>query len=505
MSEMQIGSGNTSQGFSNVVRAVQNSGAAVSNAIATNTITLANMSASITQLSPSGSTGSQMDLSPVTSVLRRISADLTNLIRLTDSRLSRLIQAGGSSSQAAPSPQETPAEKAARELREAEERRRQATQRRRDMLKRVRGRVMKYSGANMAGRGLRNVGRMIRRATGSMFTWGTAIAAAFAYFVNSPLWGKFTELLADSAKDGGWLNTFIKFVQNIFKPLEGIQEDLLKGEFGKVTDKIADFFINIMNILIDRINKAMPFDFMEIDKFKTTEVKKQEEAAIEGATELERKRIEDQGGKGNLEKLEDAAVGALAKAPLVPPAALLTPLGVPSPSVADAAEFVGANNFFDSIHSSILNLTGSLLTLETMSDKQLSERQIELAKMTDEEYVETGATRLQVEPGSLGENRMAALAKFIEETERRKAGGKPFTPDTKTSVTVPIEKAVDRQVLGPQPSAVAPVTEAPRREMPQKIVDPAQGSDSKSSVHLSTPKTNVDTGVMSSLIKQLVN
>ena len=44
MSEMQIGSGNTSQGFSNVVRAVQNSGAAVSNAIATNTITLANMS-----------------------------------------------------------------------------------------------------------------------------------------------------------------------------------------------------------------------------------------------------------------------------------------------------------------------------------------------------------------------------------------------------------------------------------------------------------------------------
>ena len=514
MSEMQIGSGNTSQGFSNVVRAVQNSGTAVSNAVATNTTTLANMSASIAQLSSSGSTGSQMDLSPVTSVLRRISADLTNLIRLTDSRLSRLIQAGGSSSQAAPAPQETPAERAARELRETEERRRQATQRRRDMLKRVRGRVMKYSGANMAGRGLRNVGRMITRATGSMFTWGTAIAAAFAYFVNSPLWGKFTELLADSAKDGGWLNTFIKFVQNIFKPLEGIQEDLLKGEFGKAADKIADFFISLMNRLIIHINDALgPFGV--IDQIKTREVNKEEKKLTESANELSPEtKMPGVGG------LVDTSKEFAKNNPITPEmseleAGLIKNATETRESLEAVTGFVTDSfigdqfaYFGDYLNTQASKATGTMLKLKTMSDDQLADRQRELANITDEDYGEAGAMRLQMEVeelNKLGKSRMEVLAAFDKESQRRNDGGKPFTPDTKTSVTAPIEKAVDRQVLGPQPAAAAPVAAAPPPVVPQKIVDPAQGSDSKSSVHVTSPKTNVDTGVLSSLIKQLFN
>ena len=273
MSEIQIGSGNVlSQGFADVVTAVRSSGRAVVNELTTNTTTLANMSASITQLSSAGSSSSQMDLSPVTSVLRRISADLTNLIRLTDSSSRRIANAisnaGGGSSQSAPPPQETDKERSARLLAEAEAKRQERIQRRRAMLKRVGAGAMKYSGANAAGRGLKNVARRIKNAAGSVLTWGTVISAAFAYFVNSPYWDKFTELLADSTKEGGWLNTFIKFVQNIFKPLEGIQEDLLKGEFGKATDKIVDFFISIMNKMIDGINSKLP-TILKMDRFET--------------------------------------------------------------------------------------------------------------------------------------------------------------------------------------------------------------------------------------------
>jgi len=516
MSEMQIGSGNTSQGFSNVVRAVQNSGAAVSNAIATNTITLANMSASITQLSPSGSTGSQMDLSPVTSVLRRISADLTNLIRLTDSRLTRLIQAGGSSSQAAPSPQETPAEKAARELREAEERRRQATQRRRDMLKRVRGRVMKYSGANMAGRGLRNVGRMITRATGSMFTWGTAIAAAFAYFVNSPLWGKFTELLADSAKDGGWLNTFIKFVQNIFKPLEGIQEDLLKGDFGKVTDKIVDFFISLMNKMIDGINSKLPA-ILKMDRFETRAEGERKEETQKTVENLEAQRK----AKGDLTAGEQV-LDFFGDDPNTTMGMRVTPFGDENSKDLGGMMY---DNFFgplgDSFDAIGRAITGNLQTVQTMTRKQLEDNLKKVSEMSSEEFARMGDQRFQMSRKDLGlpadfrkevsADAAAALKIAFEERLKAEAKGRmsgerkrvdPRVP----SVTVPIS-ANPPSVMGPRPSAPAPVTEAPRQEMPINPADknPTQGSNSKSSVHLSTPKTNVDTGVMSSLIKQLVN
>ena len=371
--------------FSAVITAIRNSGAAVSGAITQNTAILRNLQQNISQIG-----------------------------------------------QPAAPPPETAAQKAARLLREAEERKQAAIQRRRAMLKRVGAGALKYSGANAVGRGLRNIGRRITRAASSVFTWGTVITAALAYFVNSPFWNDFKELLADSTKEGGWLNTFIKSVKEFFQPLEGIGKDLLKGEFGKATDKLADFFISLMNRLIDKINKVMPLDMLKISPFKTTGEKKRDAEAIEQANKLNDKRIADQGGKGFVEKVEDATKTALNKTPAFVPIA-----GV-GPSVADVGDFIGGD-LFDRINSSIRDITGTLLTLETMSDKQLSDRQKELANMTNEDYVESGASRLQVEPGSLGETREEALAKFIEETKRRMAARERGGTDAKE--TVPSDKS----------------------------------------------------------------
>jgi hypothetical protein len=376
----------------------------------------------------------QQNFSAVITAVSNMSSAVSGAIRTNATALQNLQSA---IAQIGQTPPETAAQKARRLLQEAEARKQAAIQRRRDMLKRVGGRIMKLSGANAVGRGLRNIGRRITRAASSVFTWGTVITAALAYFVNSPFWNEFKELLADSTKEGGWLNTFIKSVKEFFQPLEGIGKDLLKGEFGKAADKLADFFISLMNRLIDKINKVMPLDMMKIDPFKTTKVKEEETAARKQADKFEAKRIADEGGKGNLAKITDAASSALDKTPIIPA------LGPFSPTVSGVVEDLGVGTWFDGIATTARKVTGTLLTLETMSDEQLYARQRELADMTDRRYGERGATDLQMsveDLNKLGKSRMEVLAKFTEETNRRLAGGKRVDPNV-PSVTVPLAPA----------------------------------------------------------------
>lgn len=542
---MQIGSGNVlSQGFADVVTAVRSSGNRVVNELTTNTTTLANISSSINQLSSAGSSSSQMDLSPVTSVLRRISADLTNLIRLTDSSSRRIANAisnaGGGSGQPAAAPQETDDEKSARLLAEAEAKRQERIQRRRSMLKRVGQGALKYSGANAAGRGLKNVARRIRSAAGSVLTWGTVISAAFAYFVNSPYWDKFTELLADSTKEGGWLNTFIKFVQNIFKPLEGIQEDLLKGEFGKAADKLADFFISLMNRLIVHINDALG-PFGNIDLIKTNKVEEEEKKLKKSANELSPEtKMPGVGG------LVDTSKEFAKNNPITPEmseleAGLIKNATETRESLEAVAGFVADSfigdqfaYFGDYLNTQASKATGTMLKLKTMSDDQIADRQRELANMTDEDYGEAGAMRLQMEVedlNKLGKSRMEVLAAFDKESQRRNDGGKRPAGDELTPAktggngdavgggsgddqmtgangggTVPpgIKQAGANANSGnvrPVAPPVAPVA-APQREMP---INPADNNNNKGpaqgpSIH--APKAFPDTGMLSKLTQQ---
>jgi hypothetical protein len=391
------------------------------------------------------------DFSAVITAIRRSGAAVRGAITQNTAVLRSLQQSIAQIGQPAPPPQETAAQKAARLLREAEARKQAAIQRRRDMLKRVGAGAMKYSGANAVGRGLRNIGRRITRAASSVFTWGTVITAALAYFVNSPFWNDFKELLADSTKEGGWLNTFIKSVKEFFQPLEGIGKDLLKGEFGKATDKIVDFFIDLMNKMIDGINSKLPA-ILKMDRVKTTEVSDAEDKAKEQAGELG--KVGEKTIPGTLKK---AAENALDKTPIIPA------LGPFSPSVGGVVEDLGVGTWFDGIATTARKVTGTLLTLEKMSDEQLSARQKELADMTDERYGERGATDLQMsveELNKLGKSRMEVLAKFTEETDRRmaaiKAASKQGEDVTKKAGGGAIAKGVPYMVGEQGPELIIP-------------------------------------------------
>jgi hypothetical protein len=310
------------------------------------------------------------------------------------------------------------------------------------MLKRVGAGAMKYSGANAVGRGLRNIGRRITRAASSVFTWGTVITAALAYFVNSPFWNEFKELLADSTKEGGWLNTFIKSIKEFFKPLEGIGKDLLKGEFGKAADKLADFFISLMNRLIVHINDALG-PFGNIDLIKTNKVEEEEKNLTKSADELS-KETKMSGLAGLVDTPEEFAKNN----PITPEMSELEAgliknaietresLEAVAGFVADS--FIGRQfaYFDDFLDTQKRIVTGKLLKLKTMSDDQLADRQRELAKMTNEDYGEAGAMRLQMsveDLNKLGKSRMEVLAALDKESQRRMAArkrpaGNDFTP-----------------------------------------------------------------------------
>lgn len=396
--------------FSAVITAIRNSGAAVSGAITQNTAILRNLQQNISQIG-----------------------------------------------QPAAPPPETAAQKAARLLQEAEARKQAAIARRRAMLKRVGAGAMKYSGANAVGRGLRNIGRRITRAASSVFTWGTVITAALAYFVNSPFWNDFKELLADSTKEGGWLNTFIKSVKEFFQPLEGIGKDLLKGEFGKATDKIVDFFISIMNKMIDGINSKLP-PFMKMDRFETREQEKINKETQKLSENLKTKRLAEGGETAGEQVLDFFGDNDS------------TTLGLPLfPWSDENSKDLGGlmyDNFFsplgDSFDAIGRSITGNLQTVQTMTDKQLEDNLKKASEMSAEEFARMGNQRFQMSRKDLGlpadfrkevsADDAAALKRAFEEKLQAEAKGRMSGERKRVDRNVPhAQVSVDLSALQPEP------------------------------------------------------
>jgi hypothetical protein len=397
------------------------------------------------------------DFSAVITAIRSSGAAVRGAITQNTAVLRNLQQNIAQIGQPAPPPQETAAEKAARLLREAEARKQAAIQRRRDMLKRVGANVMKYSGANAVGRGLRNIGRRITRAASSVFTWGTAITAALAYFVNSPFWNEFKELLADSTKEGGWLNTFIKSIKEFFKPLEGIGKDLLKGEFGKATDKIVDFFIDLMNKMIDGINSKLP-PFMKMDRFETREQEKINKETQKLSEDLKTNRL----AKGG-ETAGEQVLDFFGDDPSTTMGMGMTPF-----SDENSKDLGGLmyDNFFsplgDSFDAIGRAITGNLQTVQTMTKKQLEDNLKKVSEMSSEEFARMGNQRFQMSRKDLGlpadfretvsadaaaAAKIAFMEKLQAEAKGRMSGERKRVDPNRPGVEV----AIDMKNLQPKP------------------------------------------------------
>jgi len=137
--------------------------------------------------------------------------------------------------------------------------------------------------------GLKRLGSNIRRAVGSVFNWGTGLVLAFGFFVNSPYWKEFKAFLGRSTKEGGAFFVLLEFLKKLTAPLEGAGNDLLKGDFGKVTDKIVDFFISLMNKMIDGINSKLP-TILKMDRFETRAEEERKEETQKTVKDLEDQR-----------------------------------------------------------------------------------------------------------------------------------------------------------------------------------------------------------------------
>ena len=393
------------------------------------------------------------DFSAVITAIRSSGAAVRGAITQNTAVLRNLQQSIAQIGQPAPPPQETEAEKAARLLREAEARKQAAIQRRRDMLRRVGAGVMRYSGANAVGRGLRNIGRRITRAASSVFTWGTVITAALAYFVNSPFWNEFKELLADSTKEGGWLNTFIKSIKEFFKPLEGIGKDLLKGEFGKATDKIVDFFIDLMNKMIDGINSKLP-PILNMDRFETRDVEQKNIQAQQLSDEMKARRLAEGGetaGETVLDFFDDD--------PSTTMGMRVTPF-----SDENSKDLGGmlSDSLGDSFDTILKSITGNLQKVQTMTDKQLEDNLKKVSEMSSEEFARMGNQRFQMSSKDLGlpddfretvsadaaaAAKIAFMEKLQAEAKGRMSGERKRVDPNRPGVEV----AVDMKNLQPKP------------------------------------------------------
>lgn len=393
------------------------------------------------------------DFSAVITAIRSSGAAVRGAITQNTAVLRNLQQNIAQIGQPAPPPQETAAEKAARLLREAEARKQAAIQRRRDMLKRVGANVMKYSGANAVGRGLRNIGRRITRAASSVFTWGTAITAALAYFVNSPFWNEFKELLADSTKEGGWLNTFIKSIKEFFKPLEGIGKDLLKGEFGKATDKIVDFFIVLINKMIDGINSKLP-PILRMDRFETRKEADLNTKAQQLSDDLKARRLAE-GGETAGEQVLDFFGDDDS-----------TTMGMPvTPFSDENSKDLGGmlpDSLVDSFDTILKSITGNLQKVQTMTDKQLEDNLKKVSEMSSEEFARMGNQRFQMSRKDLGlpadfretvsadaaaAAKIAFMEKLQAEAKGRMSGERKRVDPNRPGVEV----AIDMKNLQPKP------------------------------------------------------
>ena len=321
--------------------------------------------------------------------------------------------------------------------------------------------------------GLKRLGSNIRRAVGSVFNWGTGLVLAFGFFVNSPYWKEFKAFLGRSTKEGGAFFVLLEFLKKLTAPLEGAGNDLLKGDFSSFGDKIADTFIHMMNMVIKSLNTKLPGMF-ELDLIKTNKDQNKEKAATNAG-----KRLDEMDVDGKPLSALSGVEQLLADDPSTTFGLKVFPWSDETSKdigglMADS--FIG--DFGDAIHSIGRKITGTELTIPTMTDKQLTDRIKEIALMTDEEYEfmdktgKAGATNLQMNPESLQNvDRLELLKKFETEANKRvKEGLKNPAPDSLRPVTVPTSAVVALPVpmAAPPAPAAAPKgnsTSAPPKDM----------------------------------------